>query len=182
MVIDNDLLLQTAELLQARNAIDVSLARIIGRPVSAGHLGEWIASQVFDIQLEPSASAKGIDGRFRSGPLQGRTVNVKWYMKHQGLLDTTDHQALDYYLVLTGPAVSAGSSRGTVAPWCVETVYLFDAQRLRTEQETRGVRLGIASSVTKAQWLKALIYPRGASTLLPVTPDQAAALQLFRLP
>jgi hypothetical protein len=39
--------------------------------VTAGHLGEWIASVVFDIELESSASAKGIDGRFRSGPLRG---------------------------------------------------------------------------------------------------------------
>ena len=29
---------------------------------------------VFDIELEPSAVAAAIDGRFRSGPLQGRTA------------------------------------------------------------------------------------------------------------
>jgi hypothetical protein len=111
-----------AELLRDRNAIDADLARIIGRPVTAGHLGEWIASVVFDIELESSASAKGIDGRFRSGPLQGNTVNIKWYMKHQGLLDTTEHAALDCYLVLAGPPSPAGSSRarpsrGASAPY-----------------------------------------------------------------
>jgi len=72
-----------AELLRERNAVDASMAQVIGRPMAAGHLGEWIASQVFDIELEDSASAAGIDGRFRSRPAQGRTVNVKWYMKHE---------------------------------------------------------------------------------------------------
>jgi hypothetical protein len=42
-------------------------------------------SSFFDIEVEPSAAAPGIDGRFRSGPLHGLSVNIKWYMKHQGL-------------------------------------------------------------------------------------------------
>jgi hypothetical protein len=45
--------------------------------MTSGHLGEWIAVQVLDIELEVSAVSAGIDGHFRSGPLQGRTVNVK---------------------------------------------------------------------------------------------------------
>lgn len=76
---------------------------------------------VFDIELESSASAKGIDGRFHSGPLQGRTVNVKWYMNHQGLLDTTEHAALDDYLVLAGTPSPAGSSQGTTQLWCIDS-------------------------------------------------------------
>jgi hypothetical protein len=177
-----ELLAQAAQLPRARNGIEADLARMTGRPVSTEHLGEWIVSRIFDIQLEASASAKGIDGRFRSGPLQGRTVNVKCYMKHQGLLDTTDHYALEYHLILAGPAVPAGSSRGTTASWCIDTVYLFDALRLKTEQLGRGIRIGIASSVTKAQWLSAEIYPRATCTVLPVTPDQETALRLFRVP
>jgi hypothetical protein len=172
---------RVAELLRARNAIDADLARIIARPVTAGHLGEWIASVVFDIELESSASAKGIDGRFRSGPLQGLTVNVKWYMKNQGLLDTTEHAALDYYLVLAGPPSPAGSSRGTTQPWCVHAVFLFDARQLRLEQLARGVKLGIASSVTRQQWLRAQIYPKPpAGSSLPLTTEQAELLQFFR--
>jgi hypothetical protein len=34
-----------AALLQERNRIDATIAEIIDRPVTAGHLGEWIASQ-----------------------------------------------------------------------------------------------------------------------------------------
>jgi hypothetical protein len=59
-------------------------------PMTLGHLGEWIASQVFDIELEPAATVPAIDGRFRSGPLQGSTVNVNWYLKREGLLDMSE--------------------------------------------------------------------------------------------
>jgi len=110
--VGGELIRRVAELLRERNAIDASIAQIIGRPVASGHLGEWAASQIFDIDLEESASAAGIDGRFRAGPLQGHTVNIKWYMKHQGLLDTTESAALDYYLILAGPPVS-----GRILAW-----------------------------------------------------------------
>jgi hypothetical protein len=49
------------------------------------------------------AATQGFDGRFRSGAVGGCTVNIKCYMKRTGLLDTTQFQDLDYYLVLTGP-------------------------------------------------------------------------------
>lgn len=72
-----DDLARIAELLHQRNTIDEKITRIIERPVATGHLGEWIAAQVFDIELETSASTAAIDGRFRTGKLQGRTVNIK---------------------------------------------------------------------------------------------------------
>jgi hypothetical protein len=65
-------------LLRQRTAIDTHIAAIIHRPMTAGHLGEWIAARLFDIELEHSAVARAIDGRFRRGSLQGRTVNVTW--------------------------------------------------------------------------------------------------------
>ena len=67
---------ELAELLRERNAIDARIGRLINRPMTAGHAGEWIASRILDIQLEPTAVAKAIDGRFRSGPLAGRSVNL----------------------------------------------------------------------------------------------------------
>jgi hypothetical protein len=39
--------------------------------------------------------AEAIYGRFRAGPLAGRTVNIKFYGKREGLLDTADLPALD---------------------------------------------------------------------------------------
>jgi hypothetical protein len=50
-------------LLRDRNTIDAKIATIIGRPMTAGHLGEWIAARIFGMALEPSATATAIDGR-----------------------------------------------------------------------------------------------------------------------
>ena len=102
-----------AQLLHERNAIDAEIAALMHRPMTSGHLGEWIASEIFDIELEPSAVAAGFDGSFRSGPLHGQTVNIKWYLKREGLLDTSESVRLDYYLVLAGPRSAAASSRGS---------------------------------------------------------------------
>lgn len=71
-----ELVARIAELLRERNALDEEIAAITCRPMSAGHLGEWLASRIFGIELEHSAVAAGIDGTFCSGPLRGKTVNV----------------------------------------------------------------------------------------------------------
>ena len=112
----SDDLPKVAGLLDQRNAIDGEIAAIIQRPMTSGHLGEWIASRVFDIQLESSAAARGIDGRFRNGPLRGKAVNVKWYLKREGILDVADSDELDFYLVLAGPTSPAVTSRGSTRP------------------------------------------------------------------
>jgi len=170
---------QIADLLRGRNAIDARIAGIIGRPMTTGHLGEWIAAAVFEIELERSAVAKGIDGRFTSGPLSGQTVNLKWYLKREGLLDINTAAELHYYLVLTGPASPALSSRGAVRPWCIAAVYLFDARELLTHLTARGVKVGVASSVRSAQWAAAEIYPQARSHTLRLRPEQRELLQLF---
>jgi hypothetical protein len=174
-------LARVAALLRERNVIDAELAGLMQRPMTSGHLGEWIAAQIFDIELESSATAAGIDGHFRSGPLQDGSVNIKWYLKREGVLDTTESAILDYYLVLAGPPSGAVSSKGTTRPWCIQAVFLFDARQLRAEQTIRGVRRGVASSVTKQQWTAAEIYPSGANRRLVVTPQQAEQLSQFGL-
>jgi len=60
------------------NSVGNKISEITQRPATLGHTGEYIASKIFDIELEESASAKGIDGHFRSGSLAGKTVNIKW--------------------------------------------------------------------------------------------------------
>lgn len=174
----NDQLSETARLLHERNRIDARIAEIIGRPMTSGHLGEWIASEVFGIELEHSASAKSLDGRFRAGPLHGKTVNMKWYLKREGILDMTDADTLDYYLVMTGPSSAAASSAGSTRPWCIENVYLFDAQRLLADQHARGVKTGVASSVPNRFWEEAEIYP-AINPILPLPPGQIELLRLF---
>ena len=172
---------QVAELIRSRNAIDEQIGSIIGRPALTGHIGEWIAAQVFDIALEASASAKAIDGRFQSGPLTGKTVNIKTYGKREGLLDTCDDPSLDCYLVLCGPKATSMTSKGGTRPWCIASVHLFDAAELRAAQLGRGIRVGVASSVRAAEWAAAELYPNPAHSKVPVSPSQAAALAEFAL-
>ena len=93
-----------ADLISRMNQINEEIAALIGRPALQGHIGEYIASKVFDIELEESASKKGVDGRFIDGPLRGRTVNIKIYGKREGLLDITLDNLADYYLVMAGPS------------------------------------------------------------------------------
>jgi hypothetical protein len=45
--------------------------------MTAGHAGEWIATQIFGIELESLAIAPAYDGHFLSGHLAGKTVTVK---------------------------------------------------------------------------------------------------------
>jgi hypothetical protein len=46
--VDEGSLAQAASLLRERNTIDAELAGLIQRPMTSGHLGEWIAAQVFE--------------------------------------------------------------------------------------------------------------------------------------
>ena len=65
-----------AGLIRVRNTVESELSRIIGRQAHSGHLAEFVAAVIFDIQLHTTASHKATDGFFRSGPLEGRSVNV----------------------------------------------------------------------------------------------------------
>jgi hypothetical protein len=125
--VTDDEVAHIARLLSQRNAIDDTIAAVIQRPMTAGHLGEWIAAQAFGIELEQSAVTASIDGRFRSGPLQGCPVNMEWYLKQERPLDMSESSVLDYYLVLTGPRSAALTSRGGTRPRRIDHVYLFHA-------------------------------------------------------
>jgi hypothetical protein len=151
-----------AMLLQARNEIDARIADIVGRPVVHGHLSDWIAAQIFDIELEPAAN----------------TVNVKHYTRNEGLLDMTDSEELDYYLVMTGPR--GGRSAGTHRPWTIDHVHLFDALDLADVLRTYMRRIGVATSVRAEYWHASEIYPVPAKPILRLTAAQIAALDGFR--
>ena len=179
MVVADEELRVLAALLMKRNDIDAQIAQLIERPMTSGHLGEYIAAKIFDIALETSAAAPAIDGRFRSGPPVGKTVNVKWYLKQEGVLDVSLSDALDYYLVLTGPRSAAASSKGGIRPWRIDAVYLFDSKDLVADLTSRGVKVGVATGVRNSQWEAAEIYPASATSALPVSARQSAQLALF---
>jgi len=161
-----------AALLRERNALDARLGRLLGRPVNTGSIGEWIAARIFDIELETVANVAGYDGKFTTGALAGRTVNVKAYTRHEGMLDITPNAQLDNYLVFTGPKGAPVSSRGTLRPLCIDAAFLFDAHHLHAELGERGVKIGVATSMLTAQWEAAEIYPHSNNPLLIVSDAQ----------
>jgi hypothetical protein len=170
---------RVAELLRSRNAIDAEIIEIIDRPVTPGHLGDWVASRIFGIKLDPTVEVAGVDGRFGSGRLAGATVNVKWYLRRESTLDVVRTASPDYYLVMTGPASTVITSRGRTRPWCIRSVFLFESVRLLHDLRERGVALGAGTSVRHSQWEAAEIYPEARNPALPLGPEQKRLLSLF---
>jgi len=168
-----------AELIKQRNAIALQITDIIGRPAQIGHIGEHIAAEIFGIELAESVVHKGSDGVFRSGPLAGRSVNIKWYAKKENILDIREDALPDYYLVMTGPQTEVMTSRGEARLWCIEFVFLFDVQSLLPALKARGVQIGLATSVAKETWNRAKIYPAQNNKALILTGGQILQLRLF---
>jgi hypothetical protein len=174
-----------ADLLRQRNAIEAQIALLIGRPALSGHIGEFIASRIFGIDLFESAINPASDGMFTIGLIAGHSVNIKLYGKLSGILDLiaseTPQAHPDYYLVMTGPGTAQASSRGSHAPVVIESVFLFHADSLLASLRSspRAVKIGIATSVRKHIWQAAMIYPEQVNQALILTDEQRTALRLF---
>lgn len=169
-----------ASLVRTRNDIDLEMAKLLGRPATAGNLGEFIAAGIFDIELAETGVNPGNDGVFRSGPLQGKTVNVKLYSEDAGGLDIGPY-ASDFYLVMTGPKPTVGPGPRSL-PRRIDAVYLFDMDALRKDLTARAVGIGIATSVRKALWQSAQIFPISTEAWFALTPHQLELLTLFAPP
>lgn len=178
-VVAEQLLVELSALVAQRNAISTRIAAIIGRPAQLGHLGEFLASVLFDIALESSANNKSFDGRFSSGLLAGRTVDVKTYAKREGIIDLRVQDLPDYYLIISGPRAPASSSRGQDRPWIVAGIHCFEAQPLVQSLLSRGQKVGVAASVASHFWHAAEVYPNRNSTLLSLRPNQEAWIARF---
>ncbi|HEX2713341.1 MAG TPA: hypothetical protein VHM88_14170, partial [Candidatus Acidoferrales bacterium] len=109
----------------------------------------------------------------------GRSVNVKWYGKQEGVLDLHARRPPEYYLALTGPAGSATSSRGATRPWVIQSVYLFEAQPLLADLRARDVKIRTGSSVRRELWTAAEIYPEPRNATLVLCQEQRDMLALF---
>ncbi len=168
-----------ADLLLKRNKIDYEISQIIGRPCQRGHIGEYIAAKIFNIELEYSASSKGIDGVFLAEPLQGKTVNIKFYGKQEGILDIALGNLADYYLVFTGSKSQSIASKGGSRPLIISNVYLFDMQGLVNSLQHRGLKIGIATSIANHYWYEAEIYPNQRNSL-KLSDDQIKMLEYFK--
>jgi hypothetical protein len=104
------------------------------------------------------------------------------YGKQESLLDVVDDPIVEYYLVMTGPKGPAASSRGATRPLVISAVYLFNAGRLLEALRTRGVKIGVASSVRKAQWEDVEVFPRATNGELMLSDEQRTLLALFASP
>ena len=164
-----------ASLIRQRNSLDKEIAEILGRPVIAGHFGEFVASSIFNIELNASANKRETDGHFWGERLCGKSVNIKYYPKNEGILDMSKDGHPDFYLVLAGPRASATSSRGKHRPWLIESVYLFDALELLSKLK---VKVGTATSVRREFWEEAEIYPVHKPHY-PLNQWQREMLELF---
>lgn len=173
-------LAKLAELIKTRNRTEAEITALTGRPGQIGHIGEFIASKIFDISLHESASHKGSDGFFRSGNLENKSVNIKWYAKLEWILDVNIGSYPDYYLVLAGPPTQTMNSKSESRPWLINGVYLFDARELVEKLNSRKVKIGIATSISRKFWMEAEIYPKQTNTKLVLTEEQVKRLSLFR--
>lgn len=176
--LDHDLE-KLSRLLTEMNSVGNRISEITNRPATIGHTGEYIASRVFDIELESSAAAKGYDGVFMSGRLAGSTVNIKWYGKLEFMLDINPEAVPDYFLVMTGPKSQPQSSRGSIQPWVINFVFLFHGPELLTDLKTRGVKIGTATSVQKHTWQAAEIFPNQRIMSFRLTDEQMEMIFQF---
>ncbi|HJP58895.1 MAG TPA: hypothetical protein VJ865_02815 [Gemmatimonadaceae bacterium] len=165
-------------LLREHNRIGEQISTLIGRPALTGHLGEFIASKVFDVKLESSATKAGIDGHFMTGPLTGRSVNVKCYLKLE-TLDINPRYLPDYYLVLTGPRSKAAHSRGASRPFVISHVFLFETEALCAGLSARGVKLQTGTSLRRDIWDAGEIFPESNNELYQISDAQRSTLALF---
>lgn len=171
-----------AKLINEKNEIEDKISNIIDHPCLIGHVGEYVAAKIFGINLNESASHKGSDGNFKGGPLDGKSVNIKWYAKREGLLDIIPEgkNPPDYYLVMTGPKSVAEASKGKnrYRPWVITEVFLLNSRELQKELG----KSGIATSVKSTYWDKAQIYPKQTNTILELNDSQKVMLRYFAIP
>ena len=168
------------ELIKTKNGIESQISQIIGRPGLQGHMGEFIAGKIFDLELHEDATKRGNDGVFKSGQLAGKNVNIKWYAKRENSLDINSVDPAEYYMVLTGPKSSMGSSRGSDRPLVINHVFLFESEKLISQLKKRAVKIGITTSITQEQWNDAEIFPNQRNNLLLVTEKQKDLLGYFQ--
>lgn len=168
-----------------RNIVCKKISDMMKKPALTGHLGEYIAKNIFEIELHTRANQKGSDGKFKKGTLSNKTVDIKFYPIRENVLDLKPPDKLegeaDYYLVFTGPKSTSNSCKGTTRPWIIENVFLFKTTQLKEELRGRNrtLKIGTATSVRECFWKEAEIFPEQTNTRLILSQKQKEELWLF---
>jgi len=116
-----------SQLLKAHNALDSIIAGLIHRPVQLGHVGEFLAQEIFGVQLHSTAVHKGSDGVFRGGFLDGCSVDVKW-----DAISSSPGRATPYFTPGAGRATPIGDENSANCTASDTTVTCTDAGVLGT--------------------------------------------------
>ncbi len=176
---DSDKLGYLAEFIRIRNVADQGIARFIGRAPHPDSIAAFVASRIFDIELQPTPGR----ARFRSGPFKDRSVQVQYASRNNGTLAMvkSDHPAdhPDVYLVITGQRSDVTPVVDTVTPWVVTNVYLFRTEWIIDRLISHGIEIGTATHVPKHLWEQAAVYPKANPSLYPISSRQRSALELF---
>lgn len=168
-----------AELLRARNTVESNLANLLGSSVNLSTVGEHIAATVFGLTRVPSIHHSGFVGTFANQPLHGKTVEVQWHSRREGILHLRPETAPDYFLVLSGPKQESSTARALVNPWIITSVHLFESRELLSALRERGVQIGSHTSVITQLWERAEIFPVQRNHVLVLNEEQRALLKLF---
>ena len=120
-----------------------------------------------------SGSHPGYDGVFTIGPLAGNTVNSR--PTAATIRPRPQPHPCDYYLVLTG---SGRACAGVVLGYR----FGFPVRkrgRLLATLTARRIKIGTTTSVRKADWEAARVFPSQQAPPLQLSESQLAQLALF---
>ncbi len=170
---------QLAEALGALNEIHRTISQLLGRSATSGNICEVIASEILYIQLEKRANHPVFDGTFTRGPLQDKTVNVKWRNEVVKTINMKDsNEQPDYFLSLVGPRKSHAKET-PYHPFAIEEVCLFETIPLIAFLKKERIKIRHQTRVPAPVWEKARIYPSQEGSPLPLTRTQENLFDIF---
>jgi len=97
----------------------------------------------------------------------------------ENLLDISKKVLPDFYLVMTRQKSPAVSSKGTIRPWSINYVYLFNTVKLIPILKSYGVKIGTATSLKSFLWVEAEIFPENKNSELTLSTRQIESIKLF---
>lgn len=165
-----------ASLIAQRNQMETEVSKLVGHPLVREHLGAYVAAEVFDIEPQAGEGESLWTGRFREGPLAGRTVAVQWIPRWDGTLSLDEGTPAEHLLVLAGPESLLRRDPGS--PWVIESVYRFHLPSLRGRMRDLRHPMGPRTHVPREDWEAARLHPQAPGERR-LTEAQGAALALF---